>query len=166
MHRGDPSRAEKYLQRMEEFGLQPDTRTFNEILKAWSKLRTPAAAEKAESILWQMLELSKSSNPSAKPDVYSINFVIEGWAHSGDDNAVQRMMKIFTMAEDGKLGVQPNMYTYVAVVVCLLQMGNIEMIKEADSIVRRIPSSAMLNAWKESDHLDKERHIAVLEGRK
>jgi len=148
LHRGDPSRAEKYLLQMEEFGLQPDTWTFNEILAAWSKLHTPSAAEKAETILWQMVELSKSSNPSAKPNVYSINMVIDGWAYSGHENAVERMMRVFTLAEDGKFGASPGLYTHISVVTCLLRTKDrdrividAERVRQADSIVRGIQSN-------------------------
>jgi len=67
--------------------------------------------------------------------------VIQGWATSGHAKAVERFMEIFSLAEDGTFGILPNLFVYVGVVICLLQTGDREMIQEADTIVRRIPTN-------------------------
>ena len=84
-----------------------------------------------------MLEHSESSNPDTKQDVYSLGLVKEGWALSGHGSASERMM-MFSLAE------LPDIFAYVAVISRLVITGKSEPIREADSIVRRIPSKVVL----------------------
>lgn len=69
---------------------KPDIFTFNSVLTAWSRSKTPNAPERAESILKHMKELTNAGVLEVKPDALSYASVINCWAKSGRLNSGER----------------------------------------------------------------------------
>ena len=57
--------------------MAPQTRTYNQVLKAYRRSRLPGAAGSAEGILRRML---RSGNEGIRPDVISFSTCLDAWA--------------------------------------------------------------------------------------
>ena len=72
-------RAEEILEWMDRlyksgnYGVRPDTITFNAVLDAWARSGCYFAAHRAEQILDHMDELYRAGNHGVKPDTYTYN---------------------------------------------------------------------------------------------
>ena len=91
---GDLERADAVMKRMEMSDTPPVLRTYSDILNHYSRMGTPAAAERTEQIHDYMKDLAKST-PSLKPDAFSYTIVMAAWARSGDPHAADRMWNIY-----------------------------------------------------------------------
>jgi pentatricopeptide repeat protein len=85
----------------------PDEITFNTVLSAWSKSKSPSAPQQAESILWTMQEYGMS------PSVVSFGAVLQCWSQHA------KISKVGALRADQLLhqmqsqhGVKPNIICY------------------------------------------------------
>jgi len=102
--------------------IQPDTRVFNLVLEAWSKIKggTKASATRAMRILDLMQELHfQSANDSwqgvvlskVQPNLQTYKLVLYAWAHAthtveGPDRAEEILRHLLSMSKAGNLGAE------------------------------------------------------------
>jgi len=122
--------AEDYNGHSEQYssGIQPDTRVFNLVLKAWSKIHggTKASAIRAMRILDLMQELHHTQSINApewqgmvlskvQPNLQTYKLVLYAWAHAahtaeGPDRAEEILRHLLSLSKAGNLGAEiaPN----------------------------------------------------------
>jgi pentatricopeptide repeat protein len=136
----DIHRAELLMQRMEMSDTQPNTITYNIILNHCSKLHTSAAAERATQLLDYMIQMSKQSNPTMKPDLFSYSRVFTSWAGSGDPNAANRIWKLYeTMLNDN---IDLNMVCYTIIVMFLSKSDSITDMHRSVTILKAMEANS------------------------
>jgi pentatricopeptide repeat protein len=165
----DPDRAEGLIDRMSAAGTSPTTRTFNELLAAWSKVGGIVAAEETEHILGLMHQRSQD-DPAAAPDIWSVGMVLAAWTRSQNSNALERVQEIYSQLEAGDFaGIKPDYVTCFTVVAYLAKSGRRDALERADQILRRFLDehdgiigkgqydvySIMVRAWIERKQVDK-----------
>jgi pentatricopeptide repeat protein len=123
----DCKRAEDVLRRMEQQAdltsnsddpVRPNIRTYAEFLLFYSKLGTPGAAERTTQIHNHMRTLSQTSDPSLKPNEYTYNIVLNGWAMSNVKNAADQMWMVYEQMVYGD-NVELNKFNYTTLLVFL-----------------------------------------------
>jgi len=122
--RGKSLKAQAWLERMEDQGLEPDLFAWNTLLKAWSRDRQdPSSAEKAETILWKMRQLHENGALESPPDIISYSSVLDAWAKKAlnDPKASDRAQSLF---EQMKNEVPPNTISYNIVITAHARAGN------------------------------------------
>jgi len=73
----NPSRAEDIIKNMKnEFGIRPDTITYNLFINAWVKSSHPDSARKAEAIVRDMIEQVENGQQSVEPDIFTYNSIL------------------------------------------------------------------------------------------
>jgi pentatricopeptide repeat protein len=89
---GLAEKAEELLQHIiVEKKLRVDKLSFNACIEAWAKKRLPVSADKAESFLSQMHDLSKRGGyDKIQPDLITYHTVLSAICNSGDDNCGRR----------------------------------------------------------------------------
>lgn len=93
---GKVKQIEDTLQRMirlEIPSVTPDSISYSTLLSAYARLATAEAAEKADYLLNQMIELYNHGVDMAKPNVISFSNVIQCHAHLGDGNAAEEWLR-------------------------------------------------------------------------
>jgi pentatricopeptide repeat protein len=105
--------AERLLQEMlEDDSLpQPDHYTFSSVLFAWSKSKSPNAAERAEWILVRMQELYEAKLLKQPPNVICYSNVLACWAQVPDGERAEAILRVMQAR-----GVQPNVVSYNTVI--------------------------------------------------
>lgn len=88
----------------------PSIYAFHFVMSAWSKQHSREAAERAESLLARMQQLSESAGLHVKPNVVSFNTCLGAWARSGAEDALHRAQALFQRMKD--VGLTPDLYTY------------------------------------------------------
>lgn len=104
--------------------IQPDTRVFNLVLKAWSRINggTKASAIRAMRILDLMQELHHSQSANApewqgmvlskvQPNLQTYKLVLHAWAHAthtveGPDRAEEILRHLLSLSKAGNLGAE------------------------------------------------------------
>jgi hypothetical protein len=126
----DASRAEALLQEMYEESflrgnkeIQPNLRTFNTVLSAWSKSTAPKNVESAEALLRKMIELADDTHGflDSPPDLVSFNCMLSVLARrrkNKDSLAkaefwMEELLKRRNNREDQKT-LKPDRITYTA----------------------------------------------------
>ncbi len=105
--------------------VKPNTYAYNTVINAWSKSGVPGAIEKAQALLYRMIEAAKSGHDqSLQPDIVAFNTVLHAWARSGRGiHAAKQAEHLFhKMEELHKLGypnVEPDAIAYGAMMDCL-----------------------------------------------
>lgn len=82
----------------------------------------PGAAARATAILSHMTERYETNSTNVSPDAASYTTVINAWARSREDNAVESAEEIFQLCEEtfrkGNDRVKPNALTYNSLINC------------------------------------------------
>jgi pentatricopeptide repeat protein len=90
----DRSRIDLFLARMQKSNLSADTRLFNAVLNHYAQTGSTESAQRAESLLIDMIEMGKFEY-AIRPNVFSFNIVLNAWAQSEDQVARHRMWIIY-----------------------------------------------------------------------
>ena len=115
----------KMLKRLEKDGHapKPDMYTFSAVLFAWSKSNAPHAANRAEAILVQMLELYLSGELDQPPNVYCYTNVLACIAQSRQAGSSQRALGILRSIQKNQSKhkgsrntAAPNLFSYNTVI--------------------------------------------------
>lgn len=110
--------ADTLLRQMQENNsvVPPDRITFNTVLLAHCVSDNELAAEKAQSLLAEMI-----GSEHVKPDAISFNTVIAAWAaRQNKQSAVKAWECLYLMR---KCDVQPDVYTYTTLIQALAACG-------------------------------------------
>jgi len=117
-------KAEELLNKMEQLsredpGLwdcQPNSVSYNTVLKCWARSRDDEAVHRAEQILAHMETRFFNKLTDIRPDEASYSSVIQAWANSRDPNALQRSLDVLdqmeTAFENGNIDAKPNTMVY------------------------------------------------------
>ena len=77
---------------------KPTRLSFNQVLTAWSKSKTPGSAKRSSDILHRMIVLSNHDR-DLTPSIASFSAVISAWAKSGDEDCGREAERILQQAE-------------------------------------------------------------------
>ena len=120
---GDADGAEVLLRRMQNLSQDSDTKdifascatdiiSYNSVIAAWSKRKTPKAAERTERILRGMEDRYARGLSNFLPDACTYSSVISAWAQSGDNKGVEKAENVLNMMinayKNGKLISMPT----------------------------------------------------------
>eukprot|EP00980_Cylindrotheca_fusiformis_P011521 scaffold2708_cov119-Cylindrotheca_fusiformis.AAC.9 len=99
----------------------PDMYTFSSVLYAWTKSRSPHAADRAEAILVQMLQLYLAGKLDQPPNVYCYTNVLACLANSKKQGSAHRALQILRSmqqnhAEASNTMAAPNLISYNTVI--------------------------------------------------
>jgi hypothetical protein len=117
-----PDRCMALLERMKKkYGLEPCVRTQNSLINAIAKAERRDSAEKAESILFGMLD---TNNEDLMPSTVTFNICIDAWSRSRTSDAPNRAERLLnTMKEYNEKGftfIKPDVVSYSA---CITAWG-------------------------------------------
>lgn len=111
-----PERAERVLERMTAINLA-DTIGYTTVIAAYAQRGDFKSAEKAESLLQRMQTLRNEGNENVKPNVQTVNAVLNSWVQCGDtvraDAILQRMEQL---SEAGETDISPTVVSYSTVI--------------------------------------------------
>lgn len=111
------NRAEEILNRMIMAGCEPNTVTFNAVLKAWCRSAEMDASERALDIFKRMEMEHAKGNPNVKSDRITFNTLIHTLAKSGKSKHLQRAEELLEIMETSKEeGVSPNSFSYNTII--------------------------------------------------
>jgi len=111
------NRAEEILNRMIKAGCEPNTVTFNAVLKTWCRSGETNASDRALDILKQMEEEYCNRNEIVKPDRITYNTLIHTLAKSGKVVDMRNAERILTQMEsDSDPKVRPNLFSYNSII--------------------------------------------------
>lgn len=124
---GRAKEAEALLQKMlsssedDSATPKPDMYTFSSVLYAWSKSRSPHAAERAEAILVRMLQMYLSGGLDQPPNVYCYTNVLVCLANSRKKGSAERALQILrsmqqNYADASNTMAAPNLVSYNSVI--------------------------------------------------
>lgn len=185
---GDAARAELVLRGMQRehksgADVKPDTISFNSVIAAWANSRNPAAAQYAEALLTEMLQLYEAGDSNVRPDTISFSSVVAAWSKSSDVSAPKRaegiLRRMRELYEAGKSDVKPNSFTFSSVVAAWSKSRDPRAPQRAESILRwmqelhqegdadvkpnTVTFSSVINAWANSrDDRAGQRAEAIL----
>ena len=132
---GKVRKIEDTLQRMirlEIPGVTPDSISYSTLLSAYAKLGTTEAADKADSLLDQMIELYSHGVDTAKPNVISFSNVIQCHSNLGNgekaEEWLQRLKDLYNHQEDPDW--KPDVAIYNAVVQSWVNSGKPDKAEE------------------------------------
>jgi len=94
------------VQGMQSHGFQPLRVSFHTVMSAYTSLRTPQGAEKAESLLQQMIGYSASNtnlSELASPSADSWSIAMNGWAYLHTLQGCKRVDQLFLRVPDSFL---------------------------------------------------------------
>jgi hypothetical protein len=134
-HRKYILQAESILQRLEarsvtELGgqtaaslalpaVEPDKRTYNMILLAWSRCPDEGSASKADKTLRRMLEKHDAGDRTIQPDTVSFSHAMQAWGRSQTRGAAERaealLLEMHTRYEAGNTHLKPTVRSFTAV---------------------------------------------------
>lgn len=111
------NRAEEILNRMIEAGCEPNTVTFNAVLKAWCRSAEMDASERALDIFKRMEMEHANGNRNVKTDRITFNTLIHTLAKSGKSEHLQRAEELLEIMERSKdERVSPNSFSYNTII--------------------------------------------------
>jgi hypothetical protein len=100
--------------------VKPNTITLSAVIKAWSKSGDLHAGNRAEALLDQMQETSKTGDRNMSPNLIIYNSVISAWANSksrlGAQRALAYLEHMKKRAAAGHAKCKPDKFTYKAVI--------------------------------------------------
>ena len=126
--------ADNQKQAMGERSLvKPNLITYNSLMAACMKSRSPGALEKAQETLEKMHQLYSSGILDAKPDFISFNSLLWCWAYSTKIDAGERCEEILeemlAKSRAGEKDMKPNLSSYGAVIRAWLSCNEAEQAK-------------------------------------
>ena len=111
------NRAEEILNRMMKAGCDPNTVTFNAVLKTWCRSAEKSAPRRALNIFKQMKMENKNGNQRVKPDRITYNTLIHIFAKSGKMDAMEHAQTILAQMEiDTDRRLRPNTFSYNTII--------------------------------------------------
>lgn len=117
----------------------PDTLSFSSVINAYANSGLYNAAEKAESILLDMMDMHNSGNKSAAPNTICFATVIKSYSRSKEkDNAqnAERILKMmFEVSERGDLDVKPNTISFTSVCDAYAKSGQAKAPKKIVELI-------------------------------
>lgn len=157
---GDAARAETILKTMiqnrnaetsKSIPL-PNCETFNAVLNAWGRSNIKNAAQRAESLLNLMVEMSTISSSSTttsrknlniqipQPNVCSFNTVLNAYSRVGDGLGSEELLDAM-VDNDSPLhvpGVEPDLITYNTVMTAYARSGHLNCHKDVTRIMNKM----------------------------
>ena len=111
-----PDRCMALLKRMKEkYGLEPCVRTRNSLINAVAKAGKPNSAEKAESMLLEMLN---TNIEDLMPSTVTFNICIDAWSRSRSPDAPKRAERLLNQMQElnskGFAFIKPDVVSYSA----------------------------------------------------
>ena len=55
---------------------RPNDRSYNTVINAWVKSSSPSSTERAEKVLYRMIEAAKAGNKDAQPNIISFSSIM------------------------------------------------------------------------------------------
>lgn len=104
--------------------VRPNIRTYNSCLDA---LCRAGEADKAEQLLYHMLALSKDGDGDAKPDAFSFNVVISGFARSqkrGTGQTAESVLERFLEFSEENPDCKPDTRSFTHIIAHYARMRN------------------------------------------
>lgn len=118
------------------FGVVPDARSFQSLIRAWSSSKAEIGAAKAEQIIDLMEKLYKNKQISFRPNIIHYNTVLDAWAKSSVDSTAWHVetliKKMFTSADDE---IHPDTISYNC---CINAYANAGDFKKAAALLQRM----------------------------
>ncbi|CAJ1948331.1 unnamed protein product [Cylindrotheca closterium] len=143
-----PDRAEALFRKLFELDqagwedCRPDAAAFSSLMQCWGKSKQPGGAEKAESILRKMQELSKEgADPEMAPDTICWNSAIQAWAIAGDGERAETLFRemLANYIRDKDDRHKPNIITFTAVLSAWAKTRfNRQAAKRAESLLQQM----------------------------
>ena len=120
---GQASKAECWLLYMEdEYNILPDSRAYTSVIHAWVKAQEKErvlgtiALERAEELLKLMQQrYVKGENMSCKPDTYTYNTILHGYAQSDHLSAPYKAEILLQRMEE--MDVKPDLVSFTSVII-------------------------------------------------
>ena len=104
-------KANKLLDLMVQNGCEPSTRTYNNLILAWTR---SGDLRRAEQVLDTM---ERSQIPSIVPNVVTYSTVMDGWCKSKNGNAASKCEAVFKRMQQsflaGNVSARPDLTSYV-----------------------------------------------------
>jgi pentatricopeptide repeat protein len=156
---GNVAKIEDTIQQMiqnEIGGVSPDTVSFSTLLAAYSRIGTIEAAESADSLLHQMVELYQNGVESAKPNVMSFTNVMQCHARLGNPQSsikwLQELEELYNQTLDDDM--KPDVAAYNTCLQAHVQWGNPQLAEDflhsffpADVPPNEKSYNMVLSAW-------------------
>ena len=125
------------MERMEQSDSPPTARLYNEILRHFAQMGSALAAQRVETIVAHMHDLA-TKNPRLKPDVYSYNILISGWARSNDSPTIVTE-RVWTILKQMKVhSVAPDQVTYNHAISLLAKSRRRRDVVRAEVLLQRL----------------------------
>lgn len=137
------NRAEDILNRMMEAGCEPNTVTFNAVLKSWCKSAERDAPEKALKIFERMEDEFRRGNKEVIPDRITYNTLIHILAKSGRTNAMNNAERILALMEtsaESDPSLAPNLFSYNIIIEGWGKVRDSDGAMKAYTILQRLLS--------------------------
>jgi Pentacotripeptide-repeat region of PRORP/Pentatricopeptide repeat domain/PPR repeat len=109
LRKNDGSRIDSFLARMQKSNVSADTRVFNAVLNHYAQAGSTESAQRAESLLNDMIEMGKR-DIAIRPNVYSFNIVLNAWAQSVCPLSGHRMWIIYLNMKDQNIDLDEVTY--------------------------------------------------------
>lgn len=111
-----PERAERCLERMAAINLA-NTIGYTTVIAAYASRGDSESAEKAESLLQEMQKLRQEGNNDVKPNVQTINAVLNSWVQCGDVVRAETILnRMEQLSEAGDTDIHPSVVSYSTVI--------------------------------------------------
>lgn len=114
--------------------MQADTKSFNSVLLAWSKSTDPDAANRAEKLFLQMLQLRSSDHLDIKPDVVSYNAVLSAFSGTNNESRARRGAGYFRQMKSNP-SCQPTTVTYTRAILLWSNIRTPEALEQAQTLL-------------------------------
>jgi len=148
----------------EECVAPPSTVSYNALLNAWSKSRSPDAPQRVESILREMIESYHAGNRDVRPDVVSFTTVIDTLAKSGQRGSGQRGLELLEEMEamamaaassgdgdgdgDDDLSLRPNVFSYSACINAFAKSPDEDAPERAEELLTAMKDRYEKGDWR------------------
>ena len=130
---------------------------FNACLKAWAQSNTPGSPQRAEDILFKILDPECEETKDVKPNTTSFNTCMQAWARNArtDMGAPQKAEDLLnTLIEQGvALNIQPDAQSYTTVMNAYAR---------SDLIDKATQSRRVLNLLLSNDYLRSSGEISAV----
>lgn len=138
--------ASEQFDRMIEFGISPNARTFKFLIEVISKSRDKKdSASQADEFLRQAI-LRFPAKEAAGDDIIpieSFNSVLAAWAKSDDSTASSRIESILSLMHS--YGLKPNMQSFTIYIDSFAQRNDWDSVQEGDYILTRLVDMYLAN---------------------
>lgn len=149
---GDMDRAESVMGRMEKSDALPTLRTCHEILRCWSQIGIPEAAERAEQFLARMKLFAITRGSDLKPDTIAYSIVLDAWANLGDSKTAERMWSIYEQMKSDAVSLDVSCYTRL-ILVCA-ESAERDNLARAEVLLESMESEADASIRPDYRHYD------------